>query len=260
MGAIMRTAIIIPARFGSKRFPGKPLTKICGIPLLERVWRIANMAGADEVCVATDDERIYDLVKSFDGQVVMTSPECSNGSERVLEAAKKLTHKPDKIINLQGDAVLTPPWILTTLINEMHLEVATPAVRLSRQQLQDLKEAKAAGNTSGTLVVFDEQKRALFFSRAVIPFERTVSDNLISPVYRHIGLYAYTFEMLEKYVSLPQGRLEQIEKLEQLRLLEAGYDIQVVEVDYRGRTHCAVDTPEDAKKAEAIIKAEGELF
>lgn len=259
----MKTAIIIPARYGSKRFPGKPLTHICGIPLIERVRRIANQAGADEVCVATDDQRIYDLVKSFGGEAVMTSPNCNNGSERVLEAAKKLSTPPDIIINLQGDAVLTPPWILTALINEMEsgsTHIATPAVRLTRQQLVSLEDAKRSGNASGTLVVFDKQHFALYFSRSVIPFERSASNDTSSPVFRHIGLYAYTLDALEEYVKLPVGRLEQIEKLEQLRLLESGIPIKVVEVDYRGRTHCAIDTPEDAKKAEEIILTEGELI
>ena len=260
----MRVAIIIPARYASKRFPGKPLVKIAGIPLLERVWRIAQLAGGDEVCVATDDERIADLVKSFSGEVVMTDPECRNGSERVLEAAKKLKTCPDVVVNLQGDAILTPPWILKALIDEMknnkNATVATPAVRLTKTQLEDLREAKLAGNSGGTLVVFDNQHRALYFSRSIIPFERSQNDGEYSNVYRHIGLYAYTMSALEKYVAMPESRLEKIEKLEQLRLLENGIPLRVVEVDYRGRTHCSIDTPEDAKKAEEIIAKEGELF
>ncbi|MGI6525643.1 MAG: 3-deoxy-manno-octulosonate cytidylyltransferase [Bdellovibrionota bacterium] len=257
----MRTAIIIPARYGSKRFPGKPLVPICGVPLLERVINIANRAKADEVCVATDDERIFQFVAKIGVEVVMTDPACSNGTERVLEAAKKLVIKPDAVINLQGDAVLTPPWILDALIDEMQTgtSVATPAVRLSRQQLTDLQEAKAAGNSSGTLVVFDRKHCALYFSRSVIPFERSIDDAETSPVFRHIGLYAYTLEALEEYMTLPVGRLEELEKLEQLRWIEAGISLKVVEVDYCGRTHCAVDTPQDAKKAEEIILREGEL-
>ncbi len=253
------TVIIIPARYGSKRFPGKPLFPICGVPLLERVYRIASKTSADEVMVATDDERIRELVSSFGGKCVMTSPECANGSERVLEALQSLSKEPDIVLNLQGDALLTPPWVLEALIDEMRggAAVATPAVRLTKENTEALQKAKLAGNNSGTLVVFDSDHRAMYFSRSIIPFVRTEQDPW--PVFRHIGLYAYTTKTLREYVKLPKGRLEAVEQLEQLRFLENGIALKVVEVDYRGRTHYAIDTPEDVKIAEEIIQREGEL-
>ena len=254
------TAIIIPARYGSKRFPGKPLHPICGIPLLERVYRIAKKTSAAEVLVATDDERIAGLVTSFGGKYVMTSPDCSNGSERVLEALQSLEREPEIVLNLQGDALLTPPWVLEALIAEMQAgaAVATPAVRLTKEATEALHKAKLAGNNSGTLVVFDANHQALYFSRSIIPFVRTEQDPW--PVFRHIGLYAYTPKALREYVNLPKGRLEAVEQLEQLRFLENGIPLKVVEVDYRGRTHYAIDTPEDVKVAEEIIQKEGELI
>ena len=253
------SVIIIPARYGSKRFPGKPLYPICGVPLLERVYRIALKTSADEVMVATDDEHIAELVASFGGRCVMTSPECANGSERVLEALQSLTKEPDIVLNLQGDALLTPPWVLEALIDEMQngAAVATPAVRLTKENTEALHKAKLAGNNSGTLVVFDSAHRALYFSRSIIPFVRTEQDPW--PVFRHIGLYAYTPQVLREYVKLPKGKLEAVEQLEQLRFLENGIPLKVVEVDYRGRTHYAIDTPEDVKIAEEIIQREGEL-
>lgn len=260
----MRTAIIIPARYASKRFPGKPLFAISGKPLIQRVYEIGCACGADEVCVATDDQRIYDCVASFGGKVCMTSPDCSNGSERVWEAAAGLQLQPEILINLQGDAVLTPPWVLSALVEEMRREprppVATPAVQLSWEQLDALSVGKAAGTVGGTLVVFDAHRKALYFSRSLIPHLRRPDRRVAPPLYRHIGTYAYTRQALEQYLTLPPSRLEAAEQLEQLRLLEAGIEVRVVPVDYRGRTHWSVDTPEDARIVEQILQTEGELL
>lgn len=260
----MRTVIVIPARYASQRFPGKPLAPICGVPLLQRVIRIAQAAGADEVCVATDDERIRECAAACGTPVYMTSEECRNGSERVYAAALQLPQRPDIVVNMQGDAVLTPPWVLGALIAEMKSQprppAATPAVRLSWRQYDELGAGKARGTVGGTLVVFDANRRALYFSRSLIPHLRERDESEAPPVYRHIGSYAYTLDALQRYLALPAAVLEQAEQLEQLRLLENGIELRVVPVDYRGRTHWSVDTPEDARIVEQIITREGELL
>lgn len=256
-------AIIIPARYGSSRFPGKPLAPISGISMLERVYRIAAATeGAPRVLVATDDARIVELVQGFGGEAVMTPETCRNGTERVLAAAEQLDNPPAIVMNLQGDAVLTPPWILSALAKTMGdrnnpVPMATPAVRLSGQQYRDLLASKADGQVGGTTVTFDRDHRALYFSKRVIPFIRGESEH--PPVWRHIGLYAYRLEVLRQLCRLEPGPLEQVEQLEQLRALENGIAIQVVEVDYRGRTHWSVDAPEDIARVERLIAEQGEL-
>jgi 3-deoxy-manno-octulosonate cytidylyltransferase (CMP-KDO synthetase) len=186
-------AIIIPARFGSSRFPGKPMAPIAGMPMLERVWRIARaVPHVGQVVVATDDQRIIDLVTDFGGQAVMTPESCRNGTERSLAAIKLMSEQPDIILNLQGDAVLTPPWILEALVDAMladnTLPMATPATLMSAAQVDDLADSKADGQVGGTTVTFDYTGRALYFSKRIIPFIRGKHDK--PPVYRHIGLYA----------------------------------------------------------------------
>ncbi|MBB6413725.1 3-deoxy-manno-octulosonate cytidylyltransferase [Mesorhizobium sangaii] len=260
-------AIIIPARYGSSRLFGKPLATITGRTMINRVWSLAcAAAGADVVCVATDDERIAEHVRSFGGNVVITPKECTNGTERVLSAAKMLATTPAVVVNLQGDAVLTPPWVIAALIDEMRrdpsVEIATAAVRMDKRSYDAMRTAKGHGEVGGTTVTFDRRGNALYFSKSIIPFVRNDgqgNDTNPLPVFRHIGLYAYRYETLCRYVSLEHGPLERSEKLEQLRALEHGIPIRVVEVDYGGRTHWAVDSPDDLKRVEAIIAEEGDL-
>lgn len=257
-----RVAVIIPARYGSSRFPGKPLAPIAGVPMLERVWRLARAVdGVTQVAVATDDQRIAALVEGFGGAVIMTPESCRNGTERALAAIDTMDTPPDVVLNLQGDAVLTPPWILGALVDAMRADpavpMATPAVRMTARQVADLVQSKADGQVGGTTVTFDHTHKALYFSKRVIPFIRGAHDD--PPVYRHIGLYAYRTETLRRLCDLPMGPLEQVEQLEQLRALEHGIPIKVVEVDYRGRTHWSVDAPEDITMVEQLIAAEGEL-
>lgn len=157
----METIIVIPARYGSTRFPGKPLRPVAGQSLLERVWRIASaVPNVNGVYVATDDERIKAHVVGFGGQVVMTSASCRNGSERVWEAAQALAKKPDVIINFQGDAVLMPPWVIGALVEEMRrdpaVEIATPATELTREQYEAMLSMKSSGVVSGTTVTFSD--------------------------------------------------------------------------------------------------------
>lgn len=274
----MPLRLIIPARYGSTRFPGKPLAPIKGVPLLQRVWALgASVLGKDGVVVTTDDPRIADFCVRIGAACVMTDPSIPNGTERAHAALAELPGDVDQVINLQGDAVLTPPWVIRAIMDAMakdsSIGVFTPAVRLTKATFEALRAAKAAGEVGGTTVTFDRQYNALYFSKSIIPFVRAVAgtaeraENKESrdgagdpPVYRHIGLYGYRRETLAKLVATPPGLLEQAEKLEQLRALENGHKIRVVVVDYQGRSHIGVDSEADARRAEQIIAAEGELI
>jgi 3-deoxy-manno-octulosonate cytidylyltransferase (CMP-KDO synthetase) len=232
--------------------------------LLSRVIRIARgVPGVDGVFVATDSEEIAKHVTALGEDVVMTSSGCRNGSERVWEAVSGLRDKPRVVINLQGDAVLMPPWVIGALVQEMARDrgvaIATPAARLTREQYLAMAEMKAKGVVSGTTVTFSNSGDALYFSKAIIPFVREWPQDGQSPFFQHIGVYAYTYESLKRYVELPMGRLEQVEQLEQLRALEHGIPIRVVEVSLQGRTVWSVDNPQDVARVEEIIAREGEL-
>lgn len=256
--------IVIPSRYGSTRFPGKPLHDIAGKTLLQRVWQIAVASvGASKVMIATDDQRIEQHVQNFGAQVVMTSDSCRNGSERVAEALSLLGLSPKVVINLQGDAPLVPPAVITALIDEMFadltVQISTPAVQLSHAQWESMKAEKQRGVTTGTTVVSDMNRNALYFTKEVIPFIRSKVEGGAVPVYQHIGLYAFRAESLKRFIQLPEGTLERVEQLEQLRALENGIDIRVVPVDLAGRTLWSVDNPEDIAKVTEIIEREGEI-
>lgn len=260
----MSAVIVIPARKGSTRFPNKPMAPILGRSLLQRTWLIAKaVKRVDEVFIATDDNDIKQHAERFGAKVLLTRPDCQNGTERVFDAIKQLPSKPEIAVNLQGDAVLTPPWVIQAVVDAMQADasipLATPATRLDWKRYDEFVQSKSGGRASGTLVVFDLKKNALYFSKGLIPFvrERNTEE---PPIYRHIGLYCYRYQALEKYVALKPTPLEEIEKLEQLRALENGIPIRVVPVDYRGRTHWSIDNPEDIKIAEEIIGREGELL
>jgi len=254
--------IVIPARYGSTRFPGKPLAPVLGVSLIERVWRIAKaVEGAAVVCVATDDERIARFVEGFGGRAVMTPAECRTGSDRTWAALQALPNL-DAAVNVQGDAILTPPWVVQALVDVLRRDpdspIVTPAVRLDAERLAAFEASKVATPASGTTVVCRNDGFALYFSKRVLPFLRKPGGDR-APVFRHIGLYGYRRAALERFAALPTGALEAAEGLEQLRALENGIPIRVVEVDYRGRTHWSIDAPEDVPAAEAIIRREGEL-
>lgn len=257
----MTVIAVIPARYGSTRFPGKPLHEIAGVPMVERVRRLAAAAPSiDKVLVATDDQRIVDAVTRFGGQAVMTPHSCRNGTERAFEAVKDFAAHDDVIVNLQGDAPLTPPWVIDAAASAMSddpaLALATPATALSEDAYAKLASAKAAGEVGGTTVVFDKHMNALYFSKAIIPFRR---EDAGVPVHKHIGLYAYRFSALKQLVSLEPSPLERTESLEQLRALENGIPIKIVLTDYRGRTPWSVDSPRDAEIAADIVSREGEI-
>jgi 3-deoxy-manno-octulosonate cytidylyltransferase (CMP-KDO synthetase) len=255
-----KTVVVIPARWGSTRFPGKPLAEVAGVPMVQRIWALARAAtGVDAVYIATDDTRIFDAAQSFGADALMTPEDCRNGTERAHAAAALMDAPPDVVINLQGDAVLTPPWVIgaiATAFDDPHVRIATPAVALDDRQLAALEAHKKDSPASGTTVVLDNKSDALYFSKAIIPFRR----NPVAPIYRHVGIYGYRRETLAGLVKLPEGRLEKTEGLEQLRALENGIPIRVVPVEYRSRTHWSIDSPADLSAAEDLIAEEGELL
>lgn len=258
----MSVLAVIPARYGSTRFPGKPLARIAGRMMVERVWRIAAAAdGVDRVVVATDDARIMDAVAAAGGEAVMTDPACRNGTERALDALRRLDSDAEIVINVQGDAPLIPPWVIggvaETLRADPALQMATPAIPLPPETEARMRADKAAGSASGTTVVFNRAMDAMYFSKNVIPFRRKPGEG--APAYQHIGLYGYRRETLERLVALEPTPFELTESLEQLRALENGIPIRVVLTDYRGRSAWSVDAPEDAVRVEDIIAREGEL-
>jgi len=226
--------------------------------MIERVWRIGKAVTGAEVIIATDDESLRTFAEGFGAKVLMTSPNCLTGTDRVAEASLKLDH--EIFFSFQGDAVLTPPWViakvLKVMLDDPNIQMATPAVRLTGKALTDFVASKKSGSSSGTTVVFDKKGDALYFSKALIPYSR----NEPTLIYRHIGLYAYRKATLQRLGQLPEGDLEKVEKLEQLRPLENGIPIRVVEVDYQGRTHGSVDRPEDVAFVESVIDREGELL
>lgn len=257
----MTAAIIIPARYGSSRLSGKPLQMIAGRSMLERVWRIAKaVRGVSRVVVATEDQRVVDHAKSFGAEAILTPESCTNGTERVHAAVELADVQEEIILNLQGDALLTPPWVLEAMIDEIErapeADIVTPAVKLEGESLEAFKKHKLTSPSSGSTVVFDPKHYAMYFSKSVIPYMRNAGS---TSVYRHIGLYGYRKTGLDHYVALPPTPLEKTEGLEQLRALEHGLKVRIAIVDYKGRTHGSVDSPEDVAVAEAIIAREGEL-
>lgn len=257
-----RALIVIPARMASTRFPNKPLALIAGKTMIERVWRIGKASGsAHEVVIATDDQGLRQFAQRFGAKVIMTSPNCPTGTDRVAEASRSF-NQHTIFFSLQGDAVLTPPWVIEKVLHAMlsdpSIQMATPAVRLQGKALADFVASKRGGSSSGTTVTFNKKGNALYFSKALIPYHRE-EMHPDRPVFRHIGLYAYRTHTLQQLSQLPEGPFEKSENLEQLRALENGIPIRVVEVDYKGRTHGSVDRPEDVAVVESIIAKEGEF-
>lgn len=239
-----RVAVIIPARYGARRFPGKPLAELAGRPLIAHVVERARRArGVDEVAVATDDDRVSRAAEAAGARAVMTGP-AETGSDRVAQAARQLAPRPQIVVNLQGDEPLIEPGAVEQLVAVMQgggVEMATLARPLGDGEL---------GWPQVVKVVTDRAGDALYFSRAAIPHRRAGGP---SPLARaHVGIYAFTAEFLEEFARLPPGRLEQEEALEQLRVLESGHKIRVVETSYCG---FGVDTPEDLERARALLGA-----
>jgi 3-deoxy-manno-octulosonate cytidylyltransferase (CMP-KDO synthetase) len=263
----MNVTILIPARFASSRYPGKPLVELKGAtgaskPLIQRSVEAARrIPGVSGVFVTTDDDRIADACGNFGVGVIMTSPDCRNGTERCAEALRSL-HAPDLVINFQGDALLTPPGFVTALIDHMAVNpdatVATPAMRQRAAEVRALQAEEAGGRVGGTSVVTANDGRALYFSKKLIPYlPRDALDGDLTPVRLHIGVYAYRPSALETYVATPVSQLEELEGLEQLRFLAAGIPIAVVEVQTPPFTLRELNNPEDVAPIEAALAEAG---
>lgn len=241
----MKIAAVIPARFASTRLEGKPLADICGKTMVQRVYERAMKADLSEVIVATDDERIMNAVKSFGGKAVMTSPSHASGTDRVAEAATYI--QADIIVNLQGDEPLIDPSLIKAAVKPM---LDDPGLSMSTLKTPITHEEEYL-DPNAVKVVTDEQGFALYFSRSPIPFCRKGFSALAVPAYKHIGLYVFRRDFLFEFTKKKPTPLELSESLEQLRALENGHRIKVVEVKYNP---VSVDTPEDLERVRAIIK------
>lgn len=260
----MKTLIAIPARFASTRYPGKPLVSLKGPDgaktLIRRSWEAATaVKGTHRVVVATDDDRIADHARSFGAEVVMTSSDARNGTERCAEVAAKLPGY-DVIVNLQGDAPLTPAWFVEDLVKglgaDTAADIATPVLRCDGRAVAGFLADRRAGRVGGTTAVFGTGGRALYFSKEVIPYTgRDYAPDEATPVFHHVGVYAYRPAALAAYPSWPIGPLETLEGLEQLRFLENGRNVLCVAVDSRGRQFWELNNPSDVAVIEAMLAA-----
>lgn len=240
----MKVIGIIPARYGSTRFPGKALANINGKPMIQWCYESSLKSKLiDKLIIATDDKRIFNEVKKFGGEVVMTSKKHSSGTDRIAEAAKKF--KCDIVVNVQGDEPFidyrTIDKAIDALKKHKNAQVSTVAKKIT--------DKKEINNPNTVKVVFDDDFNALYFSRSVIPFDR--DGNGKASYYRHYGLYIYRKDYLMKLTKLPESRLEKIEKLEQLRVLENGGKIKIV---LTNRDSVSIDTQEDLKKVLKRVK------
>ena len=234
---------VIPARYASTRFPGKPLALIHGKPMIQWVYERSLAADLQRVVVATDDQRIMDAVRNFGGEAVMTSPHHQSGTERCAEVADTLRLSPDDVVvNIQGDE----PYIRSEAINLLIKQFQDNSVQIATLAKEFLPEENPE-NPNMVKVTFSVTGKALTFSRSPLPYYRNTEVPRIH--YKHIGIYAYRYGTLRDIVRLPLSTLENAEKLEQLRWLENDYPIRVVPCDYES---IAIDTPEDLVRAEQI--------
>jgi len=239
---------LIPARYESNRFRGKPLAKIAGKPMIQHVVERARAAEIiSRVVVATDDIRIAECVEAFGGEHVMTRNDHVSGSDRLAEAAELLhISEHDVVVNIQGDQPLFPTEVVEQvarpLLDDPELPMSTLVYKIIRpEEINDPNHVKT---------VFDKNYNALYFSRSPIPFQRNPHEMIKPTYYKHLGFYAYRKGFLLSFVALPEGEWEKFEKLEQLRALEYGYTIRVTVTDHDS---IEVDTPEDLKRVEAFI-------
>lgn len=241
---------IIPARYASTRFPGKPLVKIEGKTMIHRVWEQATKSKSlDRVVVATDDERIARHVKDFGGEAIITAAKHPSGTDRCAEVLEKLGPDYEYVINIQGDEPFIDPEQIDTLANVLKdgtTEIATLIILVDNKDvLFDIGEVK---------VVLNPKMEALYFSRSVIPFLKDVPQSewhLRRAYYRHVGMYAYRADVLKQITKLPVSALEKAESLEQLRWVEAGYKVKCAITHHD--SHC-IDTPEDIEKVLKLMK------
>lgn len=268
-----KIVIAIPARYGSSRFPGKPLVKLAGREMLLRVHDNAVAAAKEfddvRIVVATEDERIKTFCDANNVECVMTSDACKTGTDRVLEAIDTLKLTPEFVINLQGDNPLCPPWFLEEILKAYRadptVQVVTPCVKVTWDELDGLRESKKNNPFSGTTVVMDDHMNAFWFSKNIIPAIRKESDlraaSLYAPVHRHVGLYGYSYKALKNFAALKEGYYEKLEGLEQLRFLENHIPVRMVLVDYKGYgSMSGVDSPDDLARAESLFLKHGEFI
>lgn len=244
----MKFIAIIPARYASQRFPGKPLAMLCGKPVIQRVYEQASKV-LDDVYVATDDDRIFQAVEDFGGKAVMTSPNHKSGTDRIEEAIEKIGGDWDVIVNVQGDEPFVAKSQLETIchcFDDASTQIATLGKAFTSME--------AVENPNSPKIVVDNQGFAMYFSRSIIPFVRgKEKDDWIAhyPFLKHLGIYAYRKEVLREVTRLPQSSLEIAESLEQLRWLQNGYKIKVGTTDVET---VGIDTPEDLDRAEKFLK------
>ena len=257
----MSVLVVIPARYASSRYPGKPLVVLKGQDgeksLIRRTWETGQGAipGA-RVVVATDDDRIRAHVEAFGGEVVMTSEACRNGTERCADAIRVLGIRPEIVVNLQGDAPLTPPWFIGDIVEALRarpdIACATPVLATDAAAYARFREDRAEGRVGATTAVFRADGTALYFSKELLPFlpDPAMPD---PPVYHHVGLYAFRPDALEQYLSWPEGKIERLEGLEQIRFLEHGAPVLCVEVEARGRQFWELNNPVDVARIETVL-------
>jgi 3-deoxy-manno-octulosonate cytidylyltransferase (CMP-KDO synthetase) len=247
----MKVVAIIPARYASTRFPGKPLALIGGRPMIQHVHhRALSCPAVSEVYIATDDERIFQCVRRFGGRAIMTERAHPSGTDRIAEASRNLKLAPDDIIvNIQGDQPAFEPSVISDMVGPLLEDRLTPMSTL----MYRIRERSEIDNPHHVKVVTDNEGFALYFSRAAIPFFR--DSNCDGSYYKHLGFYAYRVDFLDQFTRWPVGRLESVEKLEQLRALERGFKIKVIETTFDS---IEVDTPEDIARAEAFVAPRGD--
>lgn len=261
----MKTVIMIPARYASVRYPGKPLAELTQRDgsrksLIQMSWEAAMaVKGTADVYVVTDDERIKAHCEGFGASVIMTSSSCENGTARCAEALTKAKIEADLVINLQGDAPLTPAWFVNDLIRAMiadpQAQVATPVLQCDPLSYSHFIEDRKADRVGATTAVFDTKGHALYFSKEVLPYlDPLKAAGSDIPVFHHVGLYAYRPEALAAYTSWPISGLEIHEGLEQLRFLANGVKVRCVIVEGRGQVFWELNNPEDVPRIETVLK------
>lgn len=248
----MSFSVIIPARFASQRLPGKPLKDIAGKSMIQRVYECAKLSAAERVIVATDDERILAAVKAFGGEVCLTSPDHQSGTDRLQEVVSSLNFADsDIVVNVQGDEPLIPAAVINQVAANLQENTQASCATLC----EALHTREECFNPNIVKVVSSNSGLALYFSRAPLPWNRddfaVASSNVPQSCFRHIGIYAYRVSLLHKFVQWPPGELENIEKLEQLRILANGHQIHVAQACET--VPGGVDSPEDLERLNRLL-------
>jgi len=243
----MKVVCIIPARYDSTRFPGKSLADLCGKPMIQHVYeRVLKAKTVSYTAVATDDDRIFEAVQRFGGQAIMTSARHRSGTDRIAEAVSKLDlNDSDIVVNIQGDQPIFEPSQIDEVAKPL---LEDPTIPMSTLIYKIVREEEIS-HPNAVKVVFDKDYFAIYFSRATIPYVRDKGGK--ASYYKHHGIYAYRSVFLETFTRLPEGVLEKLEALEQLRAMEHGYRIKVVETLYDS---VEVDTPQELKRVKDLIK------